>query len=105
MMNDEKDERLSQFLLRKAPPERDPLFRVKVLERRERLRFRRSVLQLVGSVVAIAVALAVGFRVGEGTYEVARAGLFAAAFGVAVTVYLPLLMRLFRASIGRHSGD
>jgi hypothetical protein len=105
MMDDEKDERISQLLLRNAPPDRDPLFRVKVLERRERQRFQRSVRLLLGAVLAIVVALAVGVRMGGGTYEVARIGLFAIAFGMAVTVYVPLFVRLLRASVGRHSGD
>jgi hypothetical protein len=106
MMDDERDERISQLLLRNAPPERDPLFRVKVLERRERQRYQRSVWLLLGAVLTIAVALTLGVRMGGGTYyEIARAGLFATAFAVAITVYVPMLMRLWRASVGRLGGD
>lgn len=99
-MHDENDERLTELLLRNAPPLRDPLFRVKVLERRERQRFRRSILQLAGSVAALAVALAVGVSVGGGTHEAARIAVLGVAAAVAVAVYVPMLVRLWRASVG-----
>ena len=38
------DERLTAALLADAPPERDPLFRIEVLTRMERARFRRQLL-------------------------------------------------------------
>jgi hypothetical protein len=100
MMHDEKDERLTQLLLRNAPPSRDPLFRVKVLERRERRRFRRNVVQLVGSVAMLAMILAVSVGLTGETYEAARIAVLGAAAAVAVCVYVPLFVRLWRASVG-----
>jgi hypothetical protein len=107
MTDEEIDQRISQLLSRRAPAERDPLFRIQVLERRERERFRRSILRLVGAVLAIVVALAIGAGIGAsgGTYEVVRVGVFGAAAAVAVTVYVPLFTRLLRASLGRLSSD
>jgi hypothetical protein len=102
MMHDEKDEQLTQLLLRNAPPSRDPLFRVKVLERRERRRFERNVLQLLGVVVMVAVTLAVGVGMSGGTYEIVRVALFGTGVAVAVTVYVPLVIRLWRACVGGH---
>jgi hypothetical protein len=40
----ELDVRLAAALQAEAPPERDPLFRIEVLERIERARFRRQLL-------------------------------------------------------------
>jgi hypothetical protein len=53
-MTDDVDSRLRALLLAGAPPERDPLFRIRVLERRERERYRR---QSRGVVVGAAVVL------------------------------------------------
>jgi hypothetical protein len=95
MMHDENDERLTQLLLRNAPPLRDPLFRVQVLERRERQRFRRSVVHLLGSVSTLAVTLAVGINMDEA----ARIAVLGAAAAVAVAFHVPLIVRLWRASV------
>lgn len=99
MTHDEQDDRLTRLLLRGAPPERDPLFRIKVLERRERRRFRRSVLLLIAGVLVIMVALAVGIRIRGETYDVARILLLGAAAVVAIAVYVPLFVRLWRITI------
>jgi hypothetical protein len=107
MMDEEIDKRISQLLSRRAPAERDPLFRIQVLERRERQRFRRSILQLLGAFLAIVVALTIGASTGgnRGTYEVVRVGVFAAAAAIAISVYIPLFTRLLRASLGRLSSN
>src|SRR5688500_7065392 len=105
MTNDGKDEQIARLLMRNAPPSRDPLFRVKVLERRERQRFRRNLLQLAVGLAAVAVTLVLGIDMSGGTYDMRHIVLVAAGSAVAVTVYVPLLIRLVRASVGRYSGD
>ena len=51
-MTQDIDERLGRLLRADAPPERDPLFRIRLLERREQRRFRqRSLTLLVGAAV------------------------------------------------------
>jgi hypothetical protein len=99
MTHDEQDERLTRILLRDAPPERDPLFRLEVLERRERQRFRRSVLLLVVGVLVILGTLAAGRLMREETYAVARVVLLGTAAVVAVALYVPLFLRLWRVAI------
>ena len=94
-MTHDEDEQLTQFLQRNAPPSRDPLFRVKVLERRERQWFRRRV-SLLGIVLAVAAISAVGVSVGGKLNEVARVVGALVAVTMAVTVYAPILMRLLR---------
>ena len=94
-MTHDEDEQLTQFLQRNAPPSRDPLFRVKVLERRERQWFRRRGTRL-GLVLAVAAISAVGVSVGGKLNEVARVVGALVAVTMAVTVYAPILMRLLR---------
>lgn len=51
-MKQDVDERLCRLLLTDAPPERDPLFRLRVIERLEHRRYRhRSLLLLAGAVL------------------------------------------------------
>src|SRR5262245_29180196 len=105
MIDDMKDARIAQLLMRGAPAERDPLFQVKVLERRERQQYRRNLQTLLGAVIAISVLLAVGLNSGELFSGIARGALFAAAMGIAAVVYVPLFARLWRASIGGGSAN
>jgi len=54
------DERIATALQHDAPPPRDPMFRIQLLERRERQRFRRRALQaLAGGVAVLAVSAAI----------------------------------------------
>jgi len=47
-MSDDVDSKLGALLLSGAPPARDPLFRIRVLERRERERYVRQLRVLLG---------------------------------------------------------
>ena len=91
-MTDEKDERLIKQLQQLAPPARDPLFRVKVLERRERKRFRAQVSTVAITVLTLIVGSAMS---GSGQLIVLGAGLIA---GVAIyaSAVLQLLRRMAR---------
>jgi hypothetical protein len=61
-MTQEVDEKLGTLLRAGAPPERDPLFRIRVLERRESDRFRQRsrglIAGAVGAVLIHVIALA-----------------------------------------------
>jgi hypothetical protein len=54
-MTQDIDDRLGRLLRQGAPPERDPLFRIRLLERRERRRFRQRSLLLLGGGAALVV--------------------------------------------------
>jgi len=54
-MNQDVDERLGRLLRADAPPERDALFRLRVIERRERLRYRHRTLTLLGAAALTAL--------------------------------------------------
>ena len=54
-MNQDLDKKLGRWLREDAPPERDPLFRIRVLERRERQRFQHRSQMLLAVAVVLAV--------------------------------------------------
>ena len=54
-MTEDLDKKLGRLLRGDAPPERDPLFRIRVLERRERQRFQRRSQTLLAVAVVAAV--------------------------------------------------
>jgi hypothetical protein len=92
----DNDEHLTRLLNRLAPPARDPLFRVQLMERKERERFRRSVVQLVSVLVVGLVAAGVGMTVGGGSNEMARFIALGIGVGAGVMVYALALKQLFR---------
>ena len=49
------DEKLGRLLREDAPPERDALFRIRLLERREQRRFRHRSLMLLAAATVLAV--------------------------------------------------
>jgi hypothetical protein len=62
-MTQDIDERLGRLLREDAPPERDALFRIRLLERREHQRFRHRSLVLLAGAVVLAVIPAIAFTV------------------------------------------
>jgi hypothetical protein len=59
-MSDERDAKLGRLLLEGSPPERDPMFRIRVLERRERQRYasRSRSLRVIAAIVVLIHLLA-----------------------------------------------
>jgi hypothetical protein len=90
------DERITAALQHDAPPARDPMFRLQVLERRERQRFRRRALHalVAGTAVAVLSALTMGAS-GE-AYTAGSVMLFALALILGAVVHLPEFGRLIR---------
>ncbi len=98
-MTDDVDSKLSALLLSGAPPARDPLFRIRVIERRERERYRqRSRALLAGAafvVLAHGVALALApdvFTAGIG----ALIGLAVLGVGAASVAFAVRIVRALR---------
>lgn len=85
----DNETRLERLLRADLPPARDPLFRIAVLERRERQAFRRRVAATV-AVGAAAVVLVVGNAATISAWlaeDVTRlAGVFAVAAGAVRTI-------------------
>lgn len=85
---------LQADLRRDAPAERDPLFRVAVLGRLERTKYRRRLHALLACAAVLAVIAAIGLSVGGAVREGTSALLIAAALAAAYFVVAPILTRL-----------
>jgi hypothetical protein len=92
----ERDAHLTRLLNRLAPPAQDPLFRVRVMERRQRESFRRQVVRMAGALGVGVLAAAVGNVLGDSTNEVPRIVGLAVALGAGLTVYALALRSVVR---------
>jgi len=92
-MSEERDERIVNLLRAGAPPERDPVFRLRVLERREQRQFQRQLFtMLAGLVVILVVSI---FATGTGAGSLKATGLLAVGIAFA-TAYLAFRGRFLR---------
>ena len=95
-MNHRVDEQFAELVHRAAPAARDPMFRLKVLERREHERFRRQSLLLVTLALAVAGVAAAGLSLGPATFDALGVVLFGIVVSAVGFVYAPLLLRRLR---------
>ena len=89
------DDRITTALQHDAPPPRDPLFRIQLLERRERQRFRRRTLQALAAGAAVLVVSALTVSAGSMAYVAGSVLLFALVL-VTGAVAMPEFGRLIR---------
>ena len=94
-MSDELDERIAALLNEGAPPKGDPVFRIKVLERRERQRFQRKSISLAVFVAALLASIGAARGVGANLAEAAAVVLLCVSLG-ALVVYAPVVTRILR---------
>ncbi|HET8712610.1 MAG TPA: hypothetical protein VFM23_02880 [Gemmatimonadales bacterium] len=95
-MTDRLDKAIAELLRKDAPAERDPLFRVRVLERLERVRYRRRLYAaLAAAAVFTAIAL-IGAEAGGSTREGVRVLLVAAALIAVYFVVAPVTQLFLR---------
>jgi hypothetical protein len=95
----DRDENLGALLrgaMGEALPERDPLFRLAVLERRERQRFQRRTLVLAIAAIAAALVFAFGFGAGANLLVTSLVALVLAALAASVAVSIPAVRELLR---------
>ena len=90
------EDELKSLLRAPAPRERDPLFRLRVLERRERLRTQQRLLFLLAVVVVAIGGCLVVAEIGGVAYQTLRNIFSGLAAVLAGTVYAVALMRLLR---------
>ena len=89
------DERITTALQHDAPPPRDPLFRIQLLERRERQRFRRRTQQALAGGAAVLIVSALTVSAGSMAYVAGSVLLFALVL-VTGAVVMPEFGRLIR---------
>ena len=87
------DERIAAALQHDAPPARDPLFRIQLLERREEQRFRRQIKQALAVGAAVLVVSALTVTAGSMAY-IAGSVLLLGLVLVTGAAYLPEFGRL-----------
>jgi len=68
-MSEERDDRLHEFLNAAAPPPHDPLFRLRVLELREELMFRRRFFIMLAAALVIVLMCLLAFTIGGKALE------------------------------------
>ena len=78
-MTQDLDDKIGQLLREDAPAERDALFRISVLERREQRHYRRkSLILLAGGAFTLILAIAFGLLVDLTVADLLGAGLIVA---------------------------
>jgi hypothetical protein len=93
MMQDQ-DERFAELLCEDAPAERDALFRISVLERRERVRFQRRSRVLFMAAVVVAFIFGVGFGIGADLFMTTLVALLIAGLTAAFLLSVPGVMEM-----------
>jgi hypothetical protein len=78
-MSQDPDEKLGALLREGGIPKRDPLFRIRLLERREQQHFRRRAWLLRLALVVLALLPAAGFALGSRLLPVGLMVIFGAA--------------------------
>jgi hypothetical protein len=96
-MAQDSDASLSRFLLGDAPPVRDPIFRLRVLARRERQRFRRRSVMLFAAALACVVFLYTATATDAGALQAAAALALGLVLAVSCTLYAPAVTLIFRS--------
>ena len=94
-MSIDLDERIAALLNESAPPQSDPIFRIQVLERRERQRFRRKSVSLAIAAAALIASVWGARGAGASIAEGASILLLCAALG-AWFVYAPVVTHVLR---------
>lgn len=100
-----QDERFGRLLREDAPAERDALFRISVLERRERMRFRqRSLVMILGAAV-VAAALGTGFAAGLDLLAATAVAFVIAGLATAFVFSVPGVFEVRRRLGNRKSAE
>lgn len=95
-MTDDRDAKLAKLLRANAPDARDPLFRLGVHERRERMRFRRRTALLTLAAIAVVALAVVAAKTSTRLLEPAGVLFFGVVLTLAALVLTPMLVRVLQ---------
>jgi len=95
-MTEDADERIGELLRSDAPGALDPLFRLSVMERRERKRFRNRSLQVLAGGLAVVVVAMVGMAIGGQALDAAGFLVFTGLAGVVYFRRPPQIEQILR---------
>ena len=97
-MSEDRDQRIADLLRENAPPARDPVFRIKVLERRERGQFRRRSFTMLTGGLSIILVSAFAIGIGGRALQMTGAMVLGAALAGAYPAFrrsLPQILQRF----------
>ena len=97
-MSEDQDQRIADLLREHAPPARDPVFRIKVRERREQRRFQRRSLTLLAGGLSIILVSAFALGIGGRALQTTAAPIVGAVLAGAYPAFrrgLPQILRRF----------
>jgi hypothetical protein len=95
-MNMDLDERIATVLRENAPPQRDAMFRIAVLERLERQRFKRRLSLLAVAAAAVVVLVSLGYGARSNASGSIGVLLLCAVLAVSVFRHAPVLTHFAR---------
>jgi hypothetical protein len=95
-MSDDKDQRIANLLRADAPPAHDPMFRIKVLERRERRQFQRRLFAMIAGAVVIILVSMSSISFARGSMETAGALAVGTALASSSLAFRGRLLRILR---------
>jgi hypothetical protein len=95
-MSEERDDRIVEFLREQAPPARDPVFRVRVLERREHRQFQRRLFTMLAAALVIILVATFGVSIGGRALETTGALVVGTALASAYLAFRGRLLRILR---------
>ncbi len=95
-MSENPDARIAALLGENAPPSRDPVFRVRVMERREQRRFRQRLYTMIAGVLLILVLSAFIISIDASTLGTTGLLVAVAAFATARLAFRRSLPRILR---------
>jgi hypothetical protein len=93
-MTHDPDPLFADLLRKDAPAERDPVFRVEVLCRVERAKYRRRLVAVLALALVVAAVAAVGVGTGGAAREATAVLLIGVALTAAYFIVTPLLTQL-----------
>jgi hypothetical protein len=95
-MSEAQDQRIADLLRAAAPPARDPVFRLSVLELREQRLFQRRLFTMLAGVLVIVLAAAFALRIGGGALVPTGAMAAVAALASAYLAFRGRLLEILR---------
>lgn len=95
-MSEDRDDRIVQFLREAAPPARDPVFRLRVLERREQRQFQRRLFTMLAGLLVILLVSTFAIGMGGGSLKATGALVVGAALASAYLAFRGRLLRILR---------
>jgi len=95
-MSEDRDDRIVEYLRQAAPPARDPVFRLMVLERREQRQFQWRLFTMLAGVLVIILLSTFAISTGGGALGATGVLVAGAALASAYLAFRGRLLRILR---------